>query len=399
MSLPVPSEESKRLQALARYDVLDTPPEDGFDRITRLAARWLQVPIALVTLLDEERQWFKSCVGLSFTQTPREQAFCLHNLSGMDLLVVEDAAADPRFSDNPLVTGPPGIRFYAGAPLTTPDGHVLGSLCVIDTEPRRAEAMDLDVLRDLADVVVRELELRAVSADLRERSRRIRSLTQELRAAQETGRSRLSHVLQEELQQVLQAARITLDTVAEAGGLPADQVERLRRAGVDLSTAVDLVETLAARFAPSVSNQPLFDTLQWLADQMGADHDLPVILQGDETAGAEAGETLKLLFYRLVRESLFLARHHGAATMARVHLATTDGRLRVVVEHDGLGASPATGPSGEEREMSRLRVQLDALGGRVAVHVGPEACVTVIEGPGADRSFGAGAPAEGVPAP
>ena len=152
----------ERLAALRRYGLMDTPAEEAFDRLTRLAARILDVPIALITLLDEERQWFKSCVGLAGEETPRSQAFCAYNVAPGDVMVVEDATQDPRFQDNPGVTGPPHIRFYAGAPLVTPDGYVLGSLCAIAPEPRTLAPEDAKTLQELAAVVMDEMELHLV---------------------------------------------------------------------------------------------------------------------------------------------------------------------------------------------------------------------------------------------
>jgi GAF domain-containing protein len=118
--------EALRLAALYRYDVLDTPPEEAFDRITRLARMVLQLPIVLVSLIDRERQWFKSRQGLAATETPRSMSFCTHAIQRDVPMIVQDACADPRFQDNPLVVGDPGIRFYLGVPLRTPDGHNSG---------------------------------------------------------------------------------------------------------------------------------------------------------------------------------------------------------------------------------------------------------------------------------
>jgi hypothetical protein len=155
--------EAERLQVLYDYDVLDSEPELSFDRLTGLAARMLGAPIALVTLVDRDRQWFKSTCGLGLRETSNSVSFCKHTLWGDDLLVVPDATADPRFADNPLVTGPPHIRFYAGAPLISPQGYNLGSLCVIDTVPRDPlDAGQRRSLQDLADMAVDELELRRV---------------------------------------------------------------------------------------------------------------------------------------------------------------------------------------------------------------------------------------------
>jgi len=166
---PLPDREDDRLAALKALQVLDTPPEERFERITRLAARSFGVPIALVSLVDEARQWFKSCFGLDLRETPREQAFCAYALHGSDILVIPNAAKDPRTADNPLVTGAPGIRFYAGAPLITAEGHALGSLCIIDTRPRADfSAEDRSTLRDLAAMTLEELSLRLTEQRLAE---------------------------------------------------------------------------------------------------------------------------------------------------------------------------------------------------------------------------------------
>src|SRR4051794_21826957 len=155
-----PADENQRLEALHDLAILDTPPEARFDRLTRIAARLFDVPIAMVSLVDADRQWLKSCVGLSETEIPREIGFCGHTILGEGGLVVPDAAADERFVDNPLVTGPPGIRFYAGEAVHAPNGHKVGTLSIADTRPREITAEQLDDLRAFADGV--ESELRAV---------------------------------------------------------------------------------------------------------------------------------------------------------------------------------------------------------------------------------------------
>lgn len=157
IAAPIPEDEQSRLEALHALLVLDTPPEERFDRIVAFAAREFQVPIALVSLVDGERQWFKGRVGLDLCETPRDVSFCGHTILQEGLLVVEDALHDPRFHDNPLVTDGPGIRFYAGVPLTLPCGHRIGSLCIIDSEPREFDAFDRKILRSLRDLVVQEL--------------------------------------------------------------------------------------------------------------------------------------------------------------------------------------------------------------------------------------------------
>ncbi|MBX3646982.1 MAG: PAS domain S-box protein, partial [Rhodocyclaceae bacterium] len=153
----IPPTEDRRLEALRALKLLDTGADARFDRITRIARRLFGVPIALISLVDANRQWFKSRQGLDAPETPRDISFCGHAILGDDIFVVEDALTDPRFADNPLVTGPPHIRFYAGAPLSSADGHRVGTLCIIDRQARFFPADDRQDLRELADWLQDEL--------------------------------------------------------------------------------------------------------------------------------------------------------------------------------------------------------------------------------------------------
>jgi diguanylate cyclase (GGDEF)-like protein len=152
-----PNNEALRIQTLRELNVLDTSPEERFDRLTRLAKRLFNVPIALVSLVDADRQWFKSCVGLDVSETSRDISFCGHAILGDQILTVPDAGLDERFHDNPLVVGEPGIRFYAGCPLTVTNGSKLGTLCLIDIKPRDLDDEDRALLRDLARMAEQEL--------------------------------------------------------------------------------------------------------------------------------------------------------------------------------------------------------------------------------------------------
>jgi PAS domain S-box-containing protein len=160
LKAPLPIDESERLKSLREYEILDTAPEQSFDDITLLASHICKTPIALISLLDEDRQWFKSKIGMTESETSRDIAFCAHGILQPDIFLVPDTQADERFAANPLVTGNPKVRFYAGAPLTTSDGHALGMLCVNDQVPRELSNDQMDALRALSRQVVAQIELR-----------------------------------------------------------------------------------------------------------------------------------------------------------------------------------------------------------------------------------------------
>jgi GAF domain-containing protein len=176
MKAPLPENEAQRLAALKEYHILDTAPEQIYDDITALAAHLCDVPIAMVSLVDESRQWFKSKLGLSPRETPRDVAFCAHAILQSEPLIVRDAMKDSRFADSALVTRSPHIRFYAGFPLASPEGFALGTLCAIDRKPRQLSAAQKHAMQALSRQVMALLELRRVSARMAEVLEKVKML-------------------------------------------------------------------------------------------------------------------------------------------------------------------------------------------------------------------------------
>ncbi len=176
MKAPLPENEIQRLAALRDYHILDTAAEKTYDDITALAAYLCDVPIALISLVDESRQWFKSRLGLNQQETPRDVAFCAHAILQTEPLIVRDALRDVRFADSALVTRSPHIRFYAGFPLSTPEGFALGTLCAIDRKPRQISAKQKTAMTALARQVMALLELRRVTRHMAEALENVKTL-------------------------------------------------------------------------------------------------------------------------------------------------------------------------------------------------------------------------------
>lgn len=244
--------EALRLETLRGYHILDTPQEAAFDDLTRIAAHVCQAPIALVSLVDRDRQWFKSVQGLDVRQTPIEQSVCAHAILQDGLFVVEDTLQDARFADNPLVTGHPHMRFYAGALLKTPDGMPLGTVCVLDTRPRKLEAAQAETLLALARQAMTQMELR-------------RLLAQEQEASHY--RARLMAIAGHDLKTPLRAAAYAVEKLQRSASDAQRPIlesarEHLRQIGQEFQELATMAAAGAAQARPSLEPLPLAEVLE-----------------------------------------------------------------------------------------------------------------------------------------
>ncbi|MDD5350224.1 MAG: ATP-binding protein [Chthoniobacteraceae bacterium] len=356
MSAPMPEREAERLAALRDYGLMDTPPEAVFDEIAALASYVFHAPIAGIGLLDERRQWFKARIGIDFTEAPREAVFCAHTILEPDILVVLDALDDPRFVSCPYVVGPPGVRFYAGVPLITREGHALGALCVVDTEPRESfEPEQKDALKTLGRHLMAHMELRCSSAFLARALRERRQSEQAqhallLERERELGRlnemkdhflALLAHELRNPLASIVNALELLRSPAPEdAAAIIETQVTHLSRLIEDLldlsrvtrgkialrKTALDLVE--AVRAAARAARSAFFKGGQQFILELP---ETPVWVQADPVR-----------FEQIVSNLLAnAAKFTGPGKQVRLCLEAAEAHALLRVRDEGIGISPA----------------------------------------------------------
>ncbi len=246
---PPTPDEAHRLAALREYRILDTLPEQSFDDLTSVASIICETPIALVSLVDENRQWFKSRVGIDAEETPRDLAFCAHAIHERSVLVVNDTLEDARFADNPLVTGDPKIRFYAGAPLVEPQGHALGTICVIDRVPRELSVEQSGALESLSRQVVAQLELRKRIHDLQQVGASLldaREMAEDASRTKSRFLTHMSHELRTPLNSIIGFSNILLkDATTALGEKRANYVQRIATNGSHLLKLINNILDLS----------------------------------------------------------------------------------------------------------------------------------------------------------
>lgn len=326
---PRPHDEAERLAELRVYDILDTPPEPAFDALVELASEICGAPFALMTLVDEQRQWFKAKVGFDATETDREVAFCAHAICQDGLFTVEDALLDPRFSDNPFVTGEPRVRFYAAAPLTTPTGHNIGTLCIIDRVPRRLTELQARTLSTLGAQVAAQLQLRAALRRSKQQEAALRTQRDELQRVQQE-KDELSSLVVHDLKNPLNAVITNAHFIA---GTPS--VDDAQDAAQDIVSSAEAMQRMVMNLLDIASGErdglaPLLREVQ-IGDLLGeicrAEHRLcaasgrrlsVVDELGDVPVVADA-----VLLRRVVENLVDNARKYG------------DGPIRVTARPDG----------------------------------------------------------------
>ena len=309
---PFPPDENERVSALYEMKILDTPPEERFDRLSRLASQMFGVPIAYVALLERDRQWFKSSCGLGeLCETPRETSLCSHTLLSEDPIICPDTFDEPRFSDNPYVLGAPNLRFYMGHPLTTPDGYRVGTFCVADVSPRPVTEAEVTAFRDLAMAAESELNLVdsvALQRELRLRNEKVRAAYTELAALHEALRESqlqlvqsskmaaigqlaggVAHELNTPLSSILMGLDSTLKCLPDRPERAVTRIERARSAVLQMKDIVSKLlfysRDAVDRYEETDLNMVIEDTLQLVGHQLRLDgieveldlHPLPLL--------------------------------------------------------------------------------------------------------------------------
>jgi signal transduction histidine kinase len=334
----IPRDEDARLAAVHRYEILDTPCEGAFDRVTLLAARLFKVPISIVSIVDNDRVWFKSRHGIDVEQVARLPGLCASAILQRQPLVLPDASVDPNALANPIVAGDLGLRFYAGAPLTTWDGHNLGAICVMDKEPREFGEEDTTTLEQLAEIVVHELELRIVTRDVVKSERETRALEAARRGleAAEHERTRWARELHDETLQNLGALHMLLvsadaspekfhATVNEAADLVQDEVVKLRHLITELRPAVLDQVGLEAALESLSRKVRVID---------GIEVDLNLEMSQLRRRLSASDESV---LYRAVQEALTNVAKHSAARRVEVTVRACGRAIEAIVADDGVG--------------------------------------------------------------
>lgn len=353
---PLHPQEAARLAALEALDVLDSAPQAEFDALVKAASLVCQTPISLISLVDDHRQWFKANVGLpGVSETPREMAFCAHAILDDEVLVVPDASQDARFIDNPLVTGQPEIRFYAGAPLRLRNGHQVGTLCVIDRRAREINSSQLDILRCLAVAAANALESRLAQQQLATARARLLELQAEqaqreaqaaTQRAKEAFFSRVSHEMRTPLNAVLGFAQLLQTKLQAQDDSLSGYADYIIDAGQHLTTMVEDLLDIRAAAQGELSLRPeavavaqTIDSAVALLSEAAAAQNMTVTVFALDCPPVWADATrLKQVLLNLLSNSIKYGRPDGHVT---VEARAREGGICIAVKDDGIGMSEA----------------------------------------------------------
>ncbi|MBS0374941.1 MAG: GAF domain-containing protein [Proteobacteria bacterium] len=336
---PLPVDELARLRELRHYQVLDTLPDPSFDRLTRLASQIAGVPIGLISLTDASRQWFKSRVGIDVAEIPRDWAPCAHVVACGESIVCPDMSADPRFADNPLVTGAPKFRFYAGLALRTPRGAIIGTLAVLDTKPGELTSLQVEGLTTLAQQIVDELELRTAYRELGALRAREREFETRLLRERSDEAQRLAAELHDGVGQELAGISILLGaTINEARRTdsalvpPLDEISRL------LTHAIDSARRAAEQQGGfAVQAGGLAGAIEQFVRRIDQPGGPRIALDAAPIPPGCLDDSSAYHLLRITQEAVLNARKHSRGRLIRVSCGHDEGIVRVVVRDDGVG--------------------------------------------------------------
>ena len=362
----LPANEIERLRDLRRYEVLDTPPDPGLDALTNLAKQIAGTPIALISLTDETRQWFKSRVGLDLVEIPRDWAPCAHAVATGESIVCPDMRVDPRFADNPLVAGPPNLRFYAGMALMTPRGTVLGTLALIDTVPRVLAPSQRDALALIARQIVDQLELRTAYRDLAA-----------LRAQEQSFEARLWREKAEEAQRL--AAELHDGVGQDLAGISMLVGAALQQARIDGSTLVESLTEVSRLLRATIETcrsaaqehggflvrkEGLIGAVLRLVGRLENPGGPRFAVTKPATPIACLDELTAYHLFRVAGEAIVNAHRHSGAKTIDVRATHADGKVAFEIEDDGPGHT-RNGASGDGIGKSIMEYRAHAIGARL----------------------------------
>lgn len=333
---PLPKSEEIRLADLYLYDILDTPYEAEFDELRALAAEICDCPISLISLIDKDRQWLKSKQGVEQTETSRNVSFCSHTILRKEILIIENAAEDERFFDNPFVTGDHHVRFYAGVPVVSPTGQALGTVCVFDTKPRKLSIMQQRTLEVLAKQVTKLLELRLKSKVIEQRANEMirmgKMAVSQLIREQDEGNLSVAKELHENIAQELAASRLYLSLAVsnEAG-----RIEYIKEANASIGNALTEVKNLSYSIMPStVDSVSVHVMMENLLHVHRSSYPFKVELHidGDKLQQVEYSQAMN--FCKITESWLQVLETQKDITHVNIHLHADLG-IELCIEDDG----------------------------------------------------------------